>query len=159
MRSSRRLLGKSYSTGEEFFRLRSRRIGPSRVLRDGTPIARTLSSSVWKSGFISAVSIDRFVNPSKISYHNQSSTQILIYPSLAPYERRVIELLRNSKDKRARKLAKKRVRLAPKAPLNIYHRSVPNTKYSSVPSAVPRRRSMSSSASSPSPAVPTKQPI
>ena len=31
--------------------------------------------------------------------------------SLAPYERRVIELLRNSKDKRARKLAKKRVRL------------------------------------------------
>jgi hypothetical protein len=31
---------------------------------------------------------------------------------LAPYERRVIELLRNSKDKRARKLAKKRVSLA-----------------------------------------------
>lgn len=31
--------------------------------------------------------------------------------SLAPYERRVIELLRNSKDKRARKLAKKRVSL------------------------------------------------
>lgn len=30
---------------------------------------------------------------------------------LAPYERRVIELLRNSKDKRARKLAKKRVRV------------------------------------------------
>ena len=29
---------------------------------------------------------------------------------LAPYERRCIELLRNSKDKRARKLAKKRVR-------------------------------------------------
>lgn len=29
--------------------------------------------------------------------------------SLAPYEKRVIELLRNSKDKRARKLAKKRV--------------------------------------------------
>lgn len=33
--------------------------------------------------------------------------------SLAPYERRVIELLRNSKDKRARKLAKKRVRRSP----------------------------------------------
>ena len=30
--------------------------------------------------------------------------------SLAPYERRVIELLGNSRDKRARKLAKKRVR-------------------------------------------------
>ena len=30
---------------------------------------------------------------------------------LAPYERRVVELLRNSKDKRARKLAKKRVSL------------------------------------------------
>jgi hypothetical protein len=29
---------------------------------------------------------------------------------LAPYEKRVIELLRNSKDKRARRLAKKRVR-------------------------------------------------
>jgi hypothetical protein len=28
---------------------------------------------------------------------------------LAPYEKRVIELLRNSKDKRARRLAKKRV--------------------------------------------------
>ncbi|KAI9729597.1 MAG: 60S ribosomal protein L36 [Cirrosporium novae-zelandiae] len=28
---------------------------------------------------------------------------------LAPYERRVIELIRNSKDKRARKLAKKRL--------------------------------------------------
>ncbi|CAF9915421.1 MAG: 60S ribosomal protein L36 [Gomphillus americanus] len=28
---------------------------------------------------------------------------------LAPYERRVVELLRNSKDKRARKLAKKRL--------------------------------------------------
>ena len=32
--------------------------------------------------------------------------------SLAPYEKRVIELLRNSKDKRARKLAKKRVGLS-----------------------------------------------
>ena len=32
---------------------------------------------------------------------------------LAPYERRVIELLRNSKDKRARKLAKKRVGYLP----------------------------------------------
>ena len=29
--------------------------------------------------------------------------------SLAPYEKRVIELIRNGKDKRARKLAKKRV--------------------------------------------------
>lgn len=29
----------------------------------------------------------------------------------APYERRVMELLRNSKDKRARKLTKKRVRI------------------------------------------------
>lgn len=33
----------------------------------------------------------------------------LSHYSLAPYERRVIELLRNSKDKRARKLAKKRL--------------------------------------------------
>jgi hypothetical protein len=35
-------------------------------------------------------------------------TNRIVY-RLAPYERRVIELLRNSKDKRARKLAKKRV--------------------------------------------------
>ena len=36
-----------------------------------------------------------------------------LFPNrLAPYERRVIELLRNSKDKRARKLAKKRVRVS-----------------------------------------------
>lgn len=35
---------------------------------------------------------------------------LVLLLSLAPYERRVIELLRNSKDKRARKLAKKRVR-------------------------------------------------
>ena len=33
------------------------------------------------------------------------------YSSLAPYEKHVIDLLRNSKDKRARRLAKKRVRL------------------------------------------------
>lgn len=32
---------------------------------------------------------------------------------LAPYERRIIELLRNTQDKRARKLAKKRVRPLP----------------------------------------------
>lgn len=48
--------------------------------------------------------------------------------SLAPYERRVIELLRNSKDKRARKLAKKRVRFVIQhigcyANLLIYHDS------------------------------------
>jgi hypothetical protein len=35
--------------------------------------------------------------------------KLTVVCSLAPYERRVIELLRNSKDKRARKLAKKRV--------------------------------------------------
>ena len=39
--------------------------------------------------------------------------------SLAPYERRVIELLRNSKDKRARKLAKKRVRYSIHAPFPL----------------------------------------
>lgn len=38
---------------------------------------------------------------------------LTVQHSLAPYERRVIELLRNSKDKRARKLAKKRVRYHP----------------------------------------------
>jgi hypothetical protein len=39
--------------------------------------------------------------------------------SLAPYEKRIIELLRNSKDKRARRLAKKRVRL-PHDPTTAY---------------------------------------
>lgn len=39
---------------------------------------------------------------------------------LAPYERRVIELLRNSKDKRARKLAKKRVSTPPFCPLVLH---------------------------------------
>ncbi|KAI1964959.1 ribosomal protein L36 [Ophidiomyces ophidiicola] len=38
---------------------------------------------------------------------------------LAPYERRVIELLRNSQDKRARKLAKKRV--SPSPLLSVRH--------------------------------------
>jgi hypothetical protein len=41
-------------------------------------------------------------------HHHQDSTNLALH-SLAPYERRVIELLRNSKDKRARKLAKKRL--------------------------------------------------
>ena len=76
--------------------------------------------------------------------------------SLAPYERRVIELLRNSRDKRARKLAKKRVRtdngtsiLSPPCLVLLTH-----TFSSSELSAVPRRRSTSSSESSLSPAVP-----
>ena len=40
----------------------------------------------------------------------KSMANLRLSDRLAPYERRVIELLRNSKDKRARKLAKKRVR-------------------------------------------------
>jgi hypothetical protein len=69
--------------------------------------------------------------------------------SLAPYEKRIIELLRNSKDKRARRLAKKRVRLShqhhnttdlPLAPpLFTYEHSL--TIHSSVPSAAQRERS------------------
>lgn len=43
--------------------------------------------------------------------------------SLAPYERRVIELLRNSKDKRARKLAKKRVRGHISSPMEFWPQS------------------------------------
>jgi hypothetical protein len=76
----------------------------------------------------------------------------IIFHSLAPYERRVIELLRNSKDKRARKLAKKRVRRTAE-----HIESSPdiptNSCYSSVPSVVPRPRSTSSSVSSLSLAV------
>ena len=64
--------------------------------------------------------------------------------SLAPYERRVIELLRNSKDKRARKLAKKRVCLLPSwAPYAA--KQIANNISSSVHSDVLRRRSMSCS--------------
>lgn len=43
------------------------------------------------------------------NHHITHGTNTDNYNSLAPYERRVIELLRNSKDKRARKLAKKRL--------------------------------------------------
>jgi hypothetical protein len=64
---------------------------------------------------------------------------------LAPYERRVIELLRNSKDKRARKLAKKRVccslsgmLLDPLTPPDIGVADI--HCYSSEPLAVPRPR-------------------
>ncbi|GAP83448.2 putative 60S ribosomal protein L36 [Rosellinia necatrix] len=42
-----------------------------------------------------------------LSYHLHARVREVM--GLAPYERRVIELLRNSKDKRARKLAKKRL--------------------------------------------------
>ena len=44
------------------------------------------------------------------SFRKEMLANAISLLSLAPYERRVIELLRNSKDKRARKLAKKRVR-------------------------------------------------
>lgn len=74
-----------------------------------------------------------------------------IFHSLAPYERRVIELLRNSKDKRARKLAKKRVGRT--ETLQSPHDISTNSHRSSVPSAVPRPRSTSSSASLLRPAV------
>ncbi|RAL08993.1 60S ribosomal eL36 domain-containing protein [Aspergillus homomorphus CBS 101889] len=43
---------------------------------------------------------------------------------LAPYERRIIELLRNTQDKRARKLAKKRVRFALSSDLWFERRGV-----------------------------------
>jgi hypothetical protein len=47
-----------------------------------------------------------------MAHTHQGTFSLTIYfDSLAPYEKRVIELLRNSRDKRARKLAKKRVRL------------------------------------------------
>ena len=62
----------------------------------------------------------------------KTDTDMSISSSLAPYERRVIELLRNSKDKRARKLAKKRVRLPPHPIyLDTPHLSIlsPSTNY------------------------------
>ncbi|KAH7072790.1 ribosomal protein L36e-domain-containing protein [Paraphoma chrysanthemicola] len=59
---------------------------------------------------------------------------------LAPYEKRVIELLRNSKDKRARRLAKKRVcfLLLQHAMWHYHEHSL--THNSSAPSAVRRGR-------------------
>ncbi len=56
--------------------------------------------------------------------------------SLAPYERRIIELLRNSKDKRARKLAKKKVGFLDR-PWSFVALLTP---CSWAPSAAPRRR-------------------
>ncbi|KAJ4151445.1 hypothetical protein LMH87_012146 [Akanthomyces muscarius] len=41
--------------------------------------------------------------------HKTTARVVKEVAGLAPYERRVIELLRNSRDKRARKLAKKRL--------------------------------------------------
>lgn len=83
--------------------------------------------------------------------------------SLAPYEKRVIELLRNSKDKRARKLAKKRVRTSSSTTINgcsIRHLVLyANLLSSSEPLAVPRRRLMSSRASLPSLVVPATKRI
>jgi hypothetical protein len=65
---------------------------------------------------------------------------LTVYHRLAPYEKRVIELLRNSKDKRARRLAKKRVRLlSPSARMQPRHDHT-LTPHSSVPSAVRRGR-------------------
>jgi large subunit ribosomal protein L36e len=50
------------------------------------------------------------------SQNGYLSEKLLTFDRLAPYEKRVIELLRNSKDKRARRLAKKRVcPLSPRA--------------------------------------------
>lgn len=48
-----------------------------------------------------------------LPFDQEVANRVSSLNSLAPYERRVIELLRNSKDKRARKLAKKRVCLNP----------------------------------------------
>jgi len=84
-----------------------------------------------------------------MSHHSKYTLEVLSFEheltsisfdySLAPYERRVIELLRNSKDKRARKLAKKRVRLF--CPTHVLFPEYSLLFFSSVPSAVPRPRS------------------
>merc|ERR1712032_1194016 len=64
-------------------------------------------------GFKTEVRVAR-AKPSKTKGHLSKRTAFVReivkeVSGLAPYERRVIELLRNSKDKRARKLAKKRL--------------------------------------------------
>lgn len=65
----------------------------------------------WASALrLSEILSRRFPGMFSTSSHNgQGIRANHLLNSLAPYERRVIELLRNSKDKRARKLAKKRV--------------------------------------------------
>ena len=66
-------------------------------------------------------------------------TNIIPNLRLAPYERRVIELLRNSKDKRARKLAKNRVcTLGPTRTSLGCSSDIPT--HSSAPLAAPRER-------------------
>jgi hypothetical protein len=56
-----------------------------------------------------SLTCENFSFASRIDSHDKTSLLTSCPSSLAPYERRVIELLRNSKDKRARKLAKKRL--------------------------------------------------
>jgi len=60
-----------------------------------------LSGQSWISGS----SYVNWASPRDLSY----GANTFPFTSLAPYERRVIELLRNGKDKRARKFSKKKV--------------------------------------------------
>ena len=53
--------------------------------------------------------VNALIEPNTWRYSTYSVSVLTFLSSLAPYERRVIELLRNSKDKRARKLAKRRL--------------------------------------------------
>ena len=71
----------------------------------------------------------------------------------APYEKRVMELLKNSKDKRARRLAKKRVCLSVSHSVKLFA-LIGLLWCSSVLLVVPRRRLKSSATLLPNPVAP-----
>jgi hypothetical protein len=69
-------------------------------------LVRLLGTSHFKAG--TGLSNERSVSATSASLLPRAISDVPAH-RLAPYEKRVIELLRNSKDKRARRLAKKRV--------------------------------------------------
>ncbi|THZ72594.1 hypothetical protein D6C85_04595 [Aureobasidium pullulans] len=86
-----------------------------------TPLRHLMEQSLHKSNALTCLSSLQKVTPrqpaprvSRTKGHLSKRTAFVRdivkeVAGLAPYERRVVELLRNSKDKRARKLAKRRL--------------------------------------------------
>ncbi|THY85267.1 hypothetical protein D6C95_07932 [Aureobasidium pullulans] len=94
---------------------------PSHRRPTHTPLRHLMKQSLHKSNALTCLSSLQKVTPrqpaprvSRTKGHLSKRTAFVRdivkeVAGLAPYERRVVELLRNSKDKRARKLAKRRL--------------------------------------------------
>ncbi|OBW68184.1 MAG: FAS1 domain-containing protein [Aureobasidium pullulans] len=94
---------------------------PSHRRPTHTPLRHLMEQSLHKSNALTCLSSLQKVTPrqpaprvSRTKGHLSKRTAFVRdivkeVAGLAPYERRVVELLRNSKDKRARKLAKRRL--------------------------------------------------